>query len=120
MNTRALTLMLILTATFSSFEVRAVGLYRCEAPGKTVEYVQKSLSGYRCVSIKNAPPPPSRPYIPTSTRMGSPSRGEVPTLSILPGTPLPPYMPSGPVTNETALPPMLPPPLPPPQSLPSH
>lgn len=109
---------LILLST--SFTTQAGGLMRCEASGKTVEYVQKQLQGYRCVAIKDAPPPPTRPYIPQIKSRDSNNSTDT-SVSIfkdmpMTGMPIPPSL--LPSDNATAIPPIFNSSILPPKNLP--
>lgn len=87
-------------------QAHASPLYRC-TKGEAVEYVQKKPAGFNCSVVKNAPPPPSRPYIPNilpvaplqpSVSSNEPGRGSVSD---------PPALPS-PVSAPSQLPPLPP------------
>lgn len=100
----------ILMLFLTPFATQAGGLMRCEASGKTVEYVQKQLQGYRCVAIKDAPPPPSHPYIPKTkdTELVMEKPNHYPSVfndNPMVGMPIPPAL--LPSNNVTETPPLL-------------
>ena len=87
------------------FQAQANPLYRC-TKGEAIEYVQKRTAGFNCSVVKNAPPPPSRPYIPQLSAVApiqpTLSRGETER-----GSPVDPPLPS-PVSAPSQLPPLPP------------